>query len=141
MKKMISEGVGYKTIARQLKMSRTTVRNYAALDSLPAKFVSFRNDYNNYLRHIEQGLSGGATLQAIYKSIIDCGFKESYSAFAAQFKDHPLRHTNSKSNSSTTSNATHKISIISPRKISFYLSLSKFTKIQSESTNNKTGKE
>nr|WP_281350304.1 transposase [Maribellus comscasis] len=88
VKKMIREG-GYKTIARQLKMSRTTVRNYAALDSLAAKSVSLRNDYNNYLKHIEQGLSGEETLKAIYQSIISCGFKGSYSAFAAQFKDHP----------------------------------------------------
>ena len=132
VKKMISQGIGYKTIAKELKMSRNTVRNYAAMDILPAKSVSLRNDYNNYLMYIEQGLSRGDTLKATYQAIVARGFKGSYSAFCEQFKDHHLRNTTNQGNQLKQSNVTQKVPILSPRKISIYLSLSKFTNIQSE---------
>jgi transposase len=132
VKKMITEGMGYKTIARQLQISRNTVRNYADLDSLSAKPITLRNDYYSYLQDIGSELSKGETLLSTYNTIVTLGFKGSYSAFFEQFKDHPSRNAANKGSCSASSNDVQKISALSPRKISIYLSLSRFNKIQNE---------
>jgi transposase len=132
VKKLLAEGMGYRTISKLLGISRTTVHKYADLDTPPIKSIPLKNDYSSYLQVIEQELSKGSTLKATYQLIVARGFKGGRSAFFEQFKDHPLRQTSESTRFSAASKISKGIVSLSPRKISIYLSLSGFDKIQNE---------
>ncbi len=83
-------------------------------------------------KRAKEELSKGETLLSTYNTIVTLGFKGSYSAFFEQFKDHPSRNVTNKGSCSASLNDNQKISALSPRKISIYLSLSRFNRIQNE---------
>ena len=132
VKKLLAEGKGYRRISNLLGISRTTVSKYADLDTPSIKSIPLRNDYSSYLQHIEQELSRGSTLKATYQLIVARGFKGGQTAFYKQFKDHPLRQDYESTRFSAASKISKETVFLSPRKISIYLSLSGFDKIQNE---------
>lgn len=71
-------------------------------------------------------------MKATYQLIVARGFKGGLSAFFEQFKDHPLRQTSESTRFSAASKIFKGIVSLSPRKISIYISLSGFDKIQNE---------
>lgn len=129
VKSLIHQGVGFKTIARRLKISRNTVRKYATLDTLPNKSLMLKNDYLSYFPVIEQELGNGSSLKAIYKIIVDQGFQGSLTAFYEQFRDHPLRNTLQQQVSCQQERLQH-VAVLSPKKISIYLSFDNLESIK-----------
>jgi len=125
VKEMIKDGVGIKTIARTLRMSRNTVRRYANMDVLLAKSIYYKNNYNEYQGIIEKGFSEGKSITDIFESIKKAGFKGSRTALYQRFKDHAMR-TNPVENIL----AKVKHTLISPRKISKYLGFADLSKIK-----------
>ncbi|MGV8137781.1 MAG: ISL3 family transposase [Mangrovibacterium sp.] len=131
VKSLINQGIGFKTISRRLKISRNTVRKYATLDVPPNKSVTPKNDYLSYLPVIERELNNGNNMQAIYKIIVTHGFQGSLSAFYEQFRDHPLRSSFRKPALPREGNMQY-VSVLSPRKISLFLSFDDLEKIKNE---------
>ncbi len=138
VKSLIAQGLGFKTVSRRLKISRTTVRKYAALDVLPNKSVILKNDYSGYLPVIEQELGKGNSIKAIYKIIVTQGFKGSRSAFYEQFKNHPLIN-NLHKQASPAAEKLQDVSILSPRKIVRYLFFDDLDKIKNEKEKQQIG--
>jgi len=126
VKQMLKEGVGLKTVARSLQISRNAVRRYAKVDVLPSKSIYYKYDYNEYLEIIVQGLSEGKSFTKIYVQMKDAGFKGSRSAFYCQFKDHPIRTT------AVYNPMETKLRLLSPRKISKYLAFADLSTIKDE---------
>jgi transposase len=131
VKSLIDQGFGFKTISRRLRISRNTVRKYAALNAPPNKSVMLKNDYLSYLPIIEQELGKGNNMKAIYNIITAQGFRGSMTAFYEQFRDHPLRNNLQKQVLSRKENPQY-VAVLSPRKISVYLSFDDLERIKNE---------
>jgi len=131
VKRLIDQGVGFKTISRHLPISRNTVRKYAGLDVLPNKAIPCKNDYVSYLSTIEQELSKGNILKSIYQIIVAQGFQGSRTAFYEQFRDHPLRDI-SQSRTLPSGPVTRTACGLSPRRISVYLSFDDLEEIKNK---------
>jgi transposase len=127
VKQMLEEGVGIKTIAKSLQISRNAVRRYAKVDVLPSKSIYYKYDYNEYLVIISKGFTKGKSFAKIYANMKNAGFKGSRSAFYSQFKDHPMRTT-----PTVYKPINIKLRLLSPRKISTYLSFTDISKIKDE---------
>ena len=127
VKEMIKDGVGLRTIAKALQMSRNTVRRYANMDVLPGKSIYIKNNYSEYQEIIEKEFSEGTIITGVFEIIKKAGFKGSKTAFYERYKDHPMR-TNPVAN--IIANVKHRL--ISPRKISKYLGFVDLSKIKDE---------
>ncbi|NWJ53057.1 MAG: ISL3 family transposase [Bacteroidetes bacterium] len=127
VKEMIEDGVGFRTIARTLQMSRNTVRRYSNMDILPCKSIYIKNNYNEYQEIIENWLSEGKIITGIFEIIKKAGFKGSRTAFYERYKDHPMRTTHA-----VNIIAKVKRRLISPRKISKYLGFADLSKIKDQ---------
>jgi transposase len=124
-KQMLKDGAGYKTVAKSLQISKSTVQRYAKVDVIPSKSIYLKYDYNEYLEIIAKGFTEGKSFSKIYDCIQTAGFKGSRSAFYMQFKDHPMRTT-----PIVYKSANVKLRLISPRKISQYLAFADLSKIR-----------
>ena len=125
VKEMINEGVGLRTIAKTLQMSRNTVRRYANMDVLLGKSIFIKNNYNEYQDIIEKEFSEGKTISQVFETIKKAGFKGSRTALYERFRDHPMR-TNPVINIFLKA----KPQLISPRKISKYIGFADLSKIK-----------
>jgi transposase len=125
VKEMIKDGVGFRTIARTLRMSRNTVRSYANMDVLPGKSIYYKNNYNEYQGIIEKGLSEGKSITVVFESIKKAGFKGGRTALYKRYKDYIIR-----TNLVVNMIAKVKHTLISPRKISKYLGFADLSKIK-----------
>lgn len=125
VKEMINEGVGLRTIAKTLHMSRNTVRRYANMDVLLGKSIYIKNNYNEYQDIIEKEFSEGKTISFVFETIKKAGFKGSRTALYERYKDHPMR-----TNPVTNIFPNAKPQLISPRKISKYLGFTDLSKIK-----------
>jgi len=124
---MVENGIGLKTIAKSLQMSRNTVRRYVRMDILPGKSIYLKNNYNEYQAMIEHELSEGKMMVEVFESIKKAGFKGSRTAFYERYKDHPMRTT-----PAVNIIAKVKRRLISPRKISKYLGFADLSKIKDQ---------
>jgi transposase len=128
VKEMQKQGYGFRVIAKTLQMSRNTVHRYENMDVLPKKSIYIKNNYTDYQEIIERDFFEGKCVKEIFVSIKKAGFKGSLTGFYKYFKDHPPHTTLGTKVQSPT-----KFRMISPRKISRYLSIADLNKIKDNS--------
>jgi len=131
VKELLGKGVSFQAVAKCLQISRATVRKYADMDSPLIKSIPLRNDYHNYMDTIEIELSKGKSILSIHQKIEKMGFKGCYAAFQKQFRNHP-EYINSAKSKLSEKVACSAAKMLSPRKITLYLSFTDLEDIKSE---------
>ena len=127
VKEMRSKKKGYKTIAKQLKISRNTAKRYDFRDSPVVKSCSYQNNYHLYMDQIQKMYADGCRNSLIFKEIKKQGFSGSSTSLNLFIN----KNLGPKPKSNNTSYAGNNFSL-SARKISIFLGMKNFKRIKSD---------
>jgi transposase len=118
---MRNSGMGSKSIAKVLGISRNTVRKYDILEKPVKKMTNHQNNYSIFIDQIQQMLDNQDTIKNIYKEIKVQGYSGSYTSLCEYLQKNPI-HVNSIAKDPPS---------LSARKISIYLGMKRFNRIRS----------
>jgi len=121
IKEMRNSGMGSKSIAKVLGISRNTVRKYDILEKPVKKMTNHQNNYSIFIDQIHQMLDNKDTIKNIYKEIKVQGYSGSYTSLCEYLQKNPI-HVNS---------MAKEPPFLSARKISIYLGMKRFNRIRS----------
>lgn len=126
VKELGNRGMGSKSIAKVLSISRNTVRKYGILEKPVKKLTNHQNNYNIFIDQIQQMLDNQSTIKNIYKVIKDQGYSGSYTSLCEYLQNNPMLVT-TLANDKLVNNPP----FLSARKISIYLGIKRFNRIRS----------
>ncbi len=124
VKEFRKKGIGLKTISREFKISRNTVRKYDMLDKPVNKMVSHRNNYQLFVDRIQHMIKNQHSKHAVYQAIKKLGFDGSYTCLCTYIQNNLM--------DVVKVNQDKAIPYLSARKMSIFLGMKRFNRINSE---------